>query len=148
MSVKSLVLAYHGCDVLTRDKLVSGELKALKPSVNEYDWLGDGAYFYEDDSDRALQYAQYSAQNLQFHLTAKAIGTPAVVGAVLHVERWLDMTTQVGLQHFKNAMVTLKSGVTNDEAVMPRNQPAFVGDTDNLHRALDRAVFETLHGMG
>ena len=119
MRVKSLVLAYHGCDVLTRDKLVSGELKALKPSVNEYDWLGDGAYFYEDDSNRALQYAHYSAANCALHLTAKAIGTPAVVGAVLHVDRWLDMTTQEGLQHFKNAMLTLKAGVANDEAAMP-----------------------------
>lgn len=147
MSVKSLVLAYHGCDILTRDKLVSGELRALRSSVNEYDWLGDGAYFYEDDSNRALQYAQYSAENPQLHLTAKAIGTPAVVGAVLHVDRWLDMTTQEGLQHFKNAVLTLRSGVANDEATLPRNQSAFTGDADKLHRAFDRAVFETLHSM-
>lgn len=142
-----MILAYHGCDITTRDDLVSGKTKSLNPSKNPYDWLGDGVYFYEADSERALQYAKYSAEHCELHLTAKAIGTPAVVGVVLDVTRWLDITTQAGIKHVTTALATVKSGFKESGTAMPENRPAFEGDKENLHRALDRIVFESLHSM-
>lgn len=141
------VVAYHGCDITTRDNIVSGRIKSLKPSANKYDWLGDGVYFYEEDHERAMQYARYSAEHCELHLTAKAIGTPAVVGAVLDVSRWLDVTIQPGIEHFKTALRTVEAGVAQSGNPLPENRPAFEGDSDNLHRALDRAVFQTVHTL-
>ena len=140
-------MAYHGCDVTTRDDLVSGSLKSLNLSENNYDWLGNGVYFYEADSTRALKYAKTSAKNLSQLLTAQAIGTPAVVGAILDVERWLDITTQFGISQFTEGLESLKANIEAAGVNMPTNKPAFEGDQDSLHRALDRAVFENVHAM-
>ena len=45
MSLGSALVVYHGCDIITRDDLVSGRLTHLNHSANRYDWLGPGAYF-------------------------------------------------------------------------------------------------------
>lgn len=54
MNAGALLAAYHGCDAVTRDDLVSGRLKNLQASENKYDWLGSGAYFFENDAARAF----------------------------------------------------------------------------------------------
>jgi hypothetical protein len=38
------VIAYHGCDTLTREKVVLGEEHLVK-SERPHDWLGHGIYF-------------------------------------------------------------------------------------------------------
>jgi hypothetical protein len=43
--------------------------------------------------------------------TARAIGTPAVVGAILRVQRWLDMATQEGINEFSLAYPALLAGL-------------------------------------
>lgn len=63
-----LVLAYHGCDITTRDGFVRGEIKP-RISSNTYDWLGDGIYFYEGDWGRALKLAQFAHDNASLLLT-------------------------------------------------------------------------------
>ena len=126
---------------------MSGRLNTLTPSKNSYDWLGYGVYFYEADSARAFKYAETSAKNLEQLLTAQAIGTPAVVGAVLNVERWLDITTQFGIAQFTEGLNSMKAGFKAVGKAIPANKPAFVGDRDNLHRALDKAVFENIHAI-
>lgn len=95
-----LVLAYHGCDACTRDDLVSRRLSGLDLSRNQYDWLGDGIYFFENDHKRALSLAQHSHDHPERLYTKRPIGTPAVVGAVLRLEKVLDMTTQEGIEEF------------------------------------------------
>lgn len=49
----NLVLAFHGCDKLTHDAVLY-EGKALRPSKNDYDWLGWGVYFWEQNYERAF----------------------------------------------------------------------------------------------
>jgi hypothetical protein len=144
LSHRNLVIAYHGCDVTTRDDLVAGKTR-LKQSVNKYDWLGSGIYFYESDFDRALAHAQTASTQPALLLSAKAIGTPAVVGAVLDVGRWLDMSTKQGLAEFETAASTYISGLENGGLSIPQNRPAFEGDTDVLHRPFDKAVFDLIH---
>lgn len=73
-----LLVAYHGCDITTRDDLVSGKLAHLDHSKNPYDWLGPGAYFFEGDAERALMFANASHNNPTKMYTARPIGTPAV----------------------------------------------------------------------
>jgi hypothetical protein len=38
------VIAYHGCDALVAERLLHGE--PFKKSQNDYDWLGEGIYFW------------------------------------------------------------------------------------------------------
>jgi len=145
VSSGTALIAYHGCDVTTRDDLVSGRLKHLNHSTNQYDWLGPGAYFFEGDVERALLFAQASHRNPEKRYTAKPIATPAVVGAVLQVQNWLDMTTQAGIKEFSLAYQAFAAGLSAAGTPIPVNRPASDTDTDVIYRALDNAVFAWLH---
>lgn len=145
MSVETALIAYHGCDVTTRDDLVSGRLKCLDHSTNHYDWLGSGAYFFEGDAERALLFAQASHRSPQKRYTAKPIATPTVVGVALRVQNWLDMTTQAGIREFSLAYQSMAAGLNATGALLPQNRPAGDSDNDIIYRALDNAVFNWLH---
>jgi len=140
-----LLVAYHGCDITTRDDLVSGKLSHLDHSKNPYDWLGPGAYFFEGDAERAFMFASASHNNPAKMYTARPIGTPAVVGAILRVQRWLDMTTQEGINEFALAYPALLAGLEATGSPVPKNVAASVDDTDVILRKLDNAVFTLIH---
>jgi hypothetical protein len=53
----------------------------LKPSGNDYDWLGSGIYFWEYGDRRALDWATGIAKRRP-HI----VETPAVIGA--HIDTW------------------------------------------------------------
>jgi hypothetical protein len=145
VSSGTALIVYHGCDITTRDDLISGRLKHLSHSNNQYDWLGPGAYFFEGDVERALLFAQASQRNPDKRYTAKPIATPAVVGAVLQVQNWLDMTTQVGIKEFSLAYQAFADGLSTAGKPVPVNRSASDTDTDVIYRALDNAVFTWLH---
>lgn len=148
-----LVLAFHGCDISTRDALIRGDLKTLDQSTNAYDWLGNGIYMFLDDWERALKLATFAAENPEKLLTKRPIITPAVVGCILDVDRWLDLTTESGRQNFKVGAKTLKAAAiaaadqAHQEPRIPQNKPAFDGDVDILHRAYDCAVCNMIHSI-
>lgn len=147
MSDGALVVAYHGCDVTVRDALVKGDIKALTPSNNKYDWLGPGVYFFENDLVRAQQFAQAAHDNPDKLYTKHPIATPSVVGAVLRISRWLDMTTQLGMDNWLSAFKSLESSQRKTNQRMPENKAADGDDTTVLLRRLDCAVFTLLHEL-
>jgi hypothetical protein len=144
MIAGNLLIAYHGCDATTRDDLVTGAIPCLAQSRNRYDWLGPGAYFFEGDDRRALKFAIASHRAPSKLYTSKPIATPAVVGAVLYVGRWLDMTTQEGIDEFCNAYEAMVHGLQGAGKQIPVNRLA-VDEADILFRALDSAVFGFIH---
>ena len=73
----NLVIGFHGCDQSVVDKVVAGEEKLLA-STNDYDWLGNGIYFWENNEARALQWAEELAKR-----KSSSIKTPAVIGAII-----------------------------------------------------------------
>lgn len=139
-----LIVAHHGCDITTRDDLVTGRLKQLRESRNRYDWLGPGTYLFENDAERALLFAQRSANNPGKQYTAKAVATPAVVCAVINAHSWLDMTTQAGLNEFKQAYTGMQVSLPDVVAKLS-NKPSNDEDKDVLLRHLDAGVFRYLH---
>lgn len=145
MKAGHLVIAYHGCDITTRDQLVGGCLAHLDNSVNKYDWLGPGVYFFEGDHERALMFANASQQAPEKRYTARPIATPAVVGAILQVQDWLDMTTQDGLREFAAAYAAVTEYYEATGKRMPANARASDADDDILLRGLDNAVFTYMH---
>lgn len=120
MSLGTALIVYHGCDVTTRDDLVSRRLKHLDHSKNKYDWLGPGAYFFEGDVERALLFAQAAHHNPDKRYTARPIATPAVVGAVLQVQSWLDMTTQAGIKQYGMAYEVFAAGRKAERKSIPK----------------------------
>lgn len=139
-----LILAYHGCDISTRDRLVRGELTKLNASANKYDWLGPGTYFFENDCMRARFFAQSSFENPGENYTKQPIAQPAVVGAVLRVTHWLDMTTQEGMGNWMAAYQTLVEDRYREGKDMPKNERVDEQDELVLLRQLDNAVFTLL----
>jgi len=57
MPFYSLAVGYHGCDRGLVERVVAGK-DELKPSQNDWDWLGHGVYFWEDSCARALRWAE------------------------------------------------------------------------------------------
>lgn len=144
MSNGPLVVAYHGCDITTRDALITGRQQP-KISANPYDWLGPGFYLFEGDPERALAFARTAAENPEYRFTARPIVTPAVVGCVFAAHSCLDMTTRRGRAEYTVALRQLELAARTTGAKMPVNKPAFEGDTDVLLRGLDRAVINMIH---
>ncbi|GHC88120.1 hypothetical protein GCM10007320_34990 [Pseudorhodoferax aquiterrae] len=145
MNDGTLLLGFHGCDVTTRDDLLTGRLGGLSPSENKYDWLGPGVYFFENDMDRARAFAQSACDYPERLYTRRPIATPAVVGAVLCVSRSIDMTTQAGMTVWQHAYLQLLSMSEASGEPMPTNEEAPAGEDTVLVRKLDYAVFSAAH---
>lgn len=79
-----LILGFHGCDQTVADKIIAGK-DSLKESKNEYDWLGHGIYFWENNPSRALDYAKFLKRNPG--RSKSKIKKPSVLGAV--IQTWL-----------------------------------------------------------
>jgi hypothetical protein len=73
-----VVLAYHGTDPATAERILRGELPVAdwRPSTNVYDWLGHGIYFWEYGPERARGWAKKGG----------------VVGALISLGTCLDLT--------------------------------------------------------
>lgn len=98
-SVKdNLLFGFHGCDEFLCNRLVNGDLH-LDYSDNPYDWLGKGMYFWENDPERALLWAESSMKHPQNK--KQVISKPAVVGAVICLGKCLDFMEIANLQKLK-----------------------------------------------
>ena len=46
----NLVIGFHGCDQSVVEKVIAGKTELIA-STNDYDWLGNGIYFWENNWD-------------------------------------------------------------------------------------------------
>lgn len=87
----SIVLGYHGCSADTADKVLTSRKGVhLKTSVSPSEWLGDGVYFWENNYERALLWAQEKCK--------KSGKKPDVIGAVIIPGECLDLTDSAYLR--------------------------------------------------
>jgi len=56
MKSGGFVLGYHGCTKEVGERLLAGE--PFKPSTHNWEWLGEGIYFWENNPRRALEWAK------------------------------------------------------------------------------------------
>ena len=140
-SSPGLMIGYHGCDQSVREQLISNN-SSFKKSENGYDWLGHGMYFWDNDPERALQFAQFKKEHPQ--KGKHNIQTPSVVGAVIDLGFCLDLVNSSSLKllKFSYLVFTKKVALSNEE--MLKNKP-LKGADDLIFRHLDCAVIETLH---
>jgi len=105
-------------------------------SLRDYDWLGAGTYFWENDAIRAYHWAKEPRRNFDW---------PSVVGAAIELGHCLDLTTQAGIEAVKVAhgqfiQMAKKEGVPVPVNVDPSTHP----DGDRVIRRLDCAVMNYL----
>ncbi len=141
-TLPTFVLGFHGCDQSVVDRVVSGHAQ-LRPSENDYDWLGHGVYFWENDPARALEYAEMLRDHPR-RGQGKII-KPAVLGAVINLGHCLNLMERTALESVRLAYDTLKESVESAGADLPVNSPATAGGNELLLRRLDCAVIQMLH---
>ncbi|NEU11373.1 hypothetical protein G3T14_04435 [Methylobacterium sp. BTF04] len=136
----SFVLGYHGCDEAIGLKAIRGDTSIIQ-SNKGYDWLGPGAYFWESDPRRALEWAEAKCATSK---TAK----PFVVGAVIDLKNCLDLTNRDDLEIVRVAYDSFVATQTVAGLPLPENRNV-KGDpnSDRLLRFLDRAVINHLHSI-
>lgn len=120
-----LTLGFHGCDENIRDAVVNGS-KMLNYSRNKYDWLGSGIYFWENDYERALDFAQ--------NHPAKTIRQPTVLGAVIDPGYCLNLVN------------TMDRRLILDSYSIYKQHLSGIHNKNDL-RTLDYRVIENLHNM-
>ena len=131
-----LIIAFHGCDAAVRDLIIT-EGQGLKSSTKPYEWLGYGAYFWENNHQRALEFAEETqARN--------HIQNPAVLGAVIDLGHCLDLTDSRYLYALKKSYDVLVSLYAQNGALLPQNH-LVKSSGDILKRVLDCKVIENLH---
>jgi len=136
-----LLVGFHGCDKAVRDKIVSQQ-SMLEASDNDYDWLGHGMYFWENNMQRASDFARA----LQMHpRKGKApISTPSVLGAVIDLGFCMDLLEKEFIELVGQSYNTLVTSYQQLSLPVPVNTS--VGSSqDLLIRKLDCAVVENLH---
>lgn len=134
----SFVLGFHGCDKSTGEDILSGKI-VHEYSENKYDWLGSGIYFWENDPNRARNWANEQCAR-------KLIKEPFIIGAVIDLKKCLNLLQIDALESLIPAYNFLNqtyksSGYKN----FPRNKS--LSGKDRLIRNLDCAVIETLHRL-
>lgn len=137
-SRSSLLIGFHGCDEDVALQLVN-KPKKVKISEKPFDWLGHGFYIWENNYDRALQWARDKEKNGK-------IKKAAVVGVVFTLDYCLDL---IDTEFIEMLSVSYKLMEADFEAIgeaLPENKN--VKDDkhkDRLIRELDCAVIEYLH---
>lgn len=138
----SLILGFHGCDASLAEEVVLGKTM-LKESDHDYDWLGHGIYFWENNSLRALEWAKDNASR-----KGSSIKIPGVLGAYLDLGLCLDLTDSECLKQLKVSYDTLAKASKLAGIPLPVNEdPASFPKRDRILRKLDCAVIEALHGL-
>ncbi len=138
----TFIIGFHGCDQSLVDKVVGGQQQLISSS-NDYDMLGHGIYFWENDPERALEYAQLLHE---YPGRGKSeIVKPAVLGAVIDLGHCLNLMESSALQLVRSAFDMLQDTLLSNGEPLPRNVPSRSGGNDLLLRRLDCAVIELFH---
>lgn len=139
----NLVVAFHGCDEETYQKVMYGNEK-LMPSNNSYDWLGNGVYFWEDSGARAQQWAIASCDRYNKKHPEELPKKPAVIGAVISLGHCLNLADYKSSEILRMGYEILKYELQINGKEMPVNRNV-KGNTDLLYRDLDCAVIQRIH---
>lgn len=132
MNSRARLIAFHGCDLDFALRLVSGRMQ-MQPSMNPYDWLGNGFYGWEDSPERGLAWAQEGAREGR-------IKKPAIVGMVIDPGNCLNLVEQESLDLVRQAYENYRQTCVGSGIKEERNRGVGL-----RARYLDCAVFEMLH---
>lgn len=137
-SRNNLIIGFHGCDESTQQALLTNP-DMIRQSAKPYDWLGHGIYFWENNYDRALQWAKEKEKR-------KEITKAAVIGATLSLDKCLDLTDSGSINLLISYFEVMQKQYQTMGWIMPENKDA-ANDKNKglLIRELDCAVIEFMH---
>lgn len=136
----SFVLGYHGCDEDIARRAVLEGVNLIK-SDKDYDWLGPGAYFWESDPKRAMEWAEWKVSEGYFK-------KPAVVGAVIDLRNCLDLVSREDIELLRAAHKSFVQLQKLSGLPIPKNKnPRGSSNKDRVLRFLDCAVLRHLHSV-
>jgi hypothetical protein len=123
-----ITLGYHGCRREVGERVISGADRHLKVSANPWDWLGEGAYFWESDPQRGYEWAKerYGPENC------------CVIGAVINPGNCLDLMSRRAMEVLRGAYDSFIAfhNATSPEAPLPENKNTSKGPSHNLDCAV------------
>lgn len=139
----SFIYGFHGLDKQIALQILTQQ-KDFKHSNNHYDWLGHGIYFWENNYERAVQYAKEDSQRKN-----SKIKEPFVLGTVIDLGNCFDLLDQKYLDFLEVAYKQLKNDMFKTGEELPTNKN-FEKDNDNFDfkkRELDCAVIRYAHQL-
>ncbi len=131
LSYQRTVFGFHGCDRRVADDVLTGKLK-LTASLNAFDWLGMGIYFWEHGPSRALEWATQQSKRKD-----SQIKYPAVLGAVIQLGNCFDLLDVQFTDLLAESARNLELSMTSAGISMPENQTGKAHDRDWLRRERD-----------
>jgi hypothetical protein len=134
----NLMIGFHGCDIAVRDQLVT-KPDMVKKSQEKYDWLGHGFYVWENNMERAYQWAIDKQER-------GTLETPSVVGVVFLLDYCLDLTDSEYIGVLAEYFELMKGDLAVAGKSIPQNNDLPKDQYhDLIFRELDCAVIEYLH---
>ena len=135
----NLVIAFHGCEKSVRDQLLINP-EIIRVSNQPFDWLGNGFYFWENNLERAIAWAEQKAKR------SHAFKEPSVIGAVINLGYCLDLLDTHFIEMLRNAYFQFSELFMQLGKELPVNKNLSSDPHDDLLvRNLDCAVIEFLH---
>jgi len=136
----NLIIGFHGCDADVCEALLNNP-NHIKISEKPYDWLGHGMYFWENNYDRALQWANDKKERGE-------INQPAVIGALLQPGYCCDFTETKYIQVLSSHYYIMEKGYRLMEKALPENKDLpYDKHKDKILRELDCTVIEYMHKL-
>lgn len=134
----NLQIGFHGCDQIVRNELVSNP-DHVKKSHEAYDWLGHGFYVWENNQERAYQWAEDKKAR-------GTLNTPSAVGVLYQLEYCLDFTDTEFITIISTYFELMKNDLQFAGKHLPKNKDLPKDEHhDLIIRELDCAVIEYLH---
>ncbi len=134
----NLMIGFHGCDESVRNDLVK-KPDNVKSSQEAFDWLGHGFYIWENNYERALQWAKDKKKR-------GALLQPSVVGVVYQLNNCLDFTDSAYINSLVIYYELMKKELELSEIDLPKNKNLPKDKNhDLILRELDCAVIQYLH---
>lgn len=135
-----LLIGFHGCDKSRQQELLVNSA-SMPVSEKPFDWLGHGMYFWENNAERALEWATEKQVN-------GGITESAVIGAVIDLGYCCDFMDTLFIKmiatYYKLMEVELKA--VNKALPVNKNVKADKHG-DKLLRELDCATIEFMHNQ-
>lgn len=136
----NLIIGFHGCDKSAAKALLNYP-DTIKISDEPYDWLGHGMYFWENNEDRAWEWAR--ARLRRKGMDEKEA---AVIGAVIQLGYCCDLMDSRFTAMLKVYYKLMENAFNKAGQRLPSNKNLSVDPhQDKLLRFLDCSVIEYMH---
>ena len=136
----NLIIGFHGCDKAAAAALINNP-DTIKVSREPHDWLGHGMYFWENNQERAQQWAVERQVRKK-----KDVAEAAVIGAVIQLGYCCDLIDSRFTGVLKDSYPQMEEWYNKMGRQLPVNKDLSSDPHKNkLLRVLDCTVIEFMH---